>query len=46
MWIQLEAFAARHGADELILVSQIFDKSKRVRSLEIAAGDVAEVGGK
>jgi hypothetical protein len=29
--------SARHGADELIPVSQIFDHSKRVRSLEIAA---------
>jgi len=46
---QLESFAARHGADELILLSQIFDHSKRVRSLEVAAGvmagEVAEVEG-
>ena len=33
----LEAFAERHGADELILTSQIFDHAKRVRSFEIAA---------
>ena len=33
----LRAFAERHGADELILTSQIFDHAKRVRSYEIAA---------
>jgi len=33
----LQAFADRHGADELILTSQIFDHAKRVRSFEIAA---------
>ncbi len=46
---QLKAFAGRHGADELILISQIFKHSKHVRSLEIAAGvmagEVAEVKG-
>ena len=33
----LSAFAERHGADELILTSQIFDHAKRVRSYEVAA---------
>jgi alkanesulfonate monooxygenase SsuD/methylene tetrahydromethanopterin reductase-like flavin-dependent oxidoreductase (luciferase family) len=33
----LNAFAQKHGADELILTSQIFDHAKRVRSYEIAA---------
>jgi len=33
----LTAFAAAHGADELILATQVFDHHKRVRSFEIAA---------
>ncbi len=33
----LEAFAARTGADELIVVSQIFDHAARLRSYEITA---------
>jgi luciferase family oxidoreductase group 1 len=33
----LRAFAERHGADELILTSQIFEHAKRVRSYEIVA---------
>ena len=33
----LEAFAARTGADELIVVSQIFDHAARLRSCEITA---------
>ncbi|BBP74716.1 alkane 1-monooxygenase [Pseudomonas sp. Ost2] len=33
----LKDFAAIHGIDELILVSQIFEHPKRLRSLEIAA---------
>ena len=33
----LAAFAARTGADELIVTSQIFDHAARVRSFEIAA---------
>jgi luciferase family oxidoreductase group 1 len=33
----LSAFAAAHGADELILATQVFDHKKRVRSFEIAA---------
>jgi alkanesulfonate monooxygenase SsuD/methylene tetrahydromethanopterin reductase-like flavin-dependent oxidoreductase (luciferase family) len=38
---KLRVFADRHGADELILLSQIFDHAKRVRSIEIAAGVMA-----
>lgn len=34
----MSAFAARTGADELILVSQIHDHGKRLRSFEIVAG--------
>jgi alkanesulfonate monooxygenase SsuD/methylene tetrahydromethanopterin reductase-like flavin-dependent oxidoreductase (luciferase family) len=37
----LEAFAAQHQADELILVSQVFDHAKRVRSYEITAEAMA-----
>jgi len=33
----MAAFIARTGADELMLVCSVFDHSKRVRSLEIAA---------
>lgn len=33
----LNAFAQTHGADELILVSQVFDHQSRVRSYEIVA---------
>ncbi|MDQ3031061.1 MAG: LLM class flavin-dependent oxidoreductase [Myxococcota bacterium] len=33
----LAAFAERHGADELIVTSQIFDPTARLRSFEIAA---------
>jgi luciferase family oxidoreductase group 1 len=35
---QLEAFAARTGADELMVTSSIFDHAARVRSFEILAG--------
>ncbi len=41
----IEAFAARHGADELIVTAQVFDHAKRLRSFEItaeAAGIVSE----
>jgi luciferase family oxidoreductase group 1 len=38
----LHAFAAQHEADELILVSQVFDHAKRVRSYEIAGQAMAE----
>ncbi len=34
----LEAFVARTGADELMVVSQIYDHAARLRSYEIAAG--------
>jgi luciferase family oxidoreductase group 1 len=34
----LEAFAARTGADELMITSQIFDHAARLRSYEITAG--------
>ncbi len=34
----LEAFAARTGADELMITSQIFDHKARLRSYEITAG--------
>jgi luciferase family oxidoreductase group 1 len=34
---QLRSFAARTGADELMLTSQIFDHSARLRSFELAA---------
>ena len=34
---ELTAFIARTGADELMLVSSIFDHQKRLRSFEIAA---------
>ena len=33
----LAAFVARTGADEVMITSQIFDHSARVRSFEIAA---------
>jgi luciferase family oxidoreductase group 1 len=33
----LTAFAERHGADELILTTQVFDHDKRVRSFEVVA---------
>lgn len=33
----LEAFAERTGADELMVVSQIYDHAARLRSYEIAA---------
>jgi alkanesulfonate monooxygenase SsuD/methylene tetrahydromethanopterin reductase-like flavin-dependent oxidoreductase (luciferase family) len=33
----LKAFAARTGADELILTGSIFDHQKRLRSFELAA---------
>ena len=35
---ELEDFAARTGADELMVVSQIYDHAARVRSYQIAAG--------
>jgi len=34
---QLQAFIRRTGADELMIASQIFDHSARLRSYEIAA---------
>jgi hypothetical protein len=34
---QLQAFAARTGADELMITSQVFDHAARLRSFEIAA---------
>jgi luciferase family oxidoreductase group 1 len=34
---RLTAFAERHGADELMLTTQVFDHAKRVRSFEIVA---------
>jgi alkanesulfonate monooxygenase SsuD/methylene tetrahydromethanopterin reductase-like flavin-dependent oxidoreductase (luciferase family) len=33
----LEAFAARTGADELMVASQIYDHEARLRSYELAA---------
>jgi luciferase family oxidoreductase group 1 len=33
----LTDFAERHGADELIVTTQVFEHSKRVRSLEVVA---------
>jgi luciferase family oxidoreductase group 1 len=33
----IEAFAARTGADEIIITSHVFDHAARVRSIEIAA---------
>ena len=33
----MEDFAARTGADELMVVSQIYDHAARLRSYEIAA---------
>ena len=33
----LTAFAERHGADEMILTTQVFDHAKRVRSFEVVA---------
>jgi len=35
---QVEAFAARTGADELMVTSQIYDRQARLRSFEILAG--------
>jgi luciferase family oxidoreductase group 1 len=34
---RLTRFAERHGADELILTTQVFDHAKRVRSFEVVA---------
>jgi luciferase family oxidoreductase group 1 len=34
---RLTAFAERHGADELMLTTQVFDHDKRVRSFEVVA---------
>ena len=34
----LDAFAERHGADELMVTSQIHDHAARLRSYEIVAG--------
>ena len=34
---EIEAFAARTGADELMVVSHIYDHAARLRSLEITA---------
>jgi alkanesulfonate monooxygenase SsuD/methylene tetrahydromethanopterin reductase-like flavin-dependent oxidoreductase (luciferase family) len=34
---QLQAFVARTGADELMITSQIFDHTARLRSYQIAA---------
>ena len=34
---RMEAFVAETGADELMLVSSIYNHDKRLRSLEIAA---------
>ena len=34
---QLKAFIARTGADELMITSQIFDHSQRLRSYELTA---------
>ena len=36
----VEAFAARHGVDELMVVSAIYDHDARVRSYEILAAAV------
>jgi alkanesulfonate monooxygenase SsuD/methylene tetrahydromethanopterin reductase-like flavin-dependent oxidoreductase (luciferase family) len=38
----LEAFAARTGADELMLTSQIFDHRARLRSFEIVARGIGK----
>jgi alkanesulfonate monooxygenase SsuD/methylene tetrahydromethanopterin reductase-like flavin-dependent oxidoreductase (luciferase family) len=35
---QIRDFVARTGADELIIVSHIYDHAARLRSYEIAAG--------
>jgi len=37
----LTSFAERHGADELILTTQVFDHNKRVRSFEVVAEAMA-----
>jgi hypothetical protein len=39
----LQAFVSRTGADELMLTSQIFDHSARLRSYEIAASVRADI---
>ncbi len=38
---ELQAFVGRTGADELMIVSQIYDHEARLRSFEIAAGAMA-----
>lgn len=40
---QMQAFLDQTGADELILVSSIFEHEKRVRSYEITAEAIAEI---
>jgi luciferase family oxidoreductase group 1 len=42
----LKAFAEKHGADELMLTSQIFDHEARKRSYEIAASCLLPAGEK
>jgi luciferase family oxidoreductase group 1 len=39
--VQVEAFVARTGADELMVTSQIWDHRKRLRSYEIAAAMIS-----
>ncbi len=39
----LEDFAARTGADELMIAAQVFDHAARLRSYEIAAEGVRPV---
>ena len=41
----LTAFAERHGADELIITTQVFDHAKRVRSFEVVAEAMGLGGG-
>jgi luciferase family oxidoreductase group 1 len=41
----LRRFVAEHRPDEIILTAQIFDQSKRIRSLEIAGAALGALGG-
>jgi hypothetical protein len=39
----MSAFVERTGADELMITSQVFDHTARLRSFEIAAGALQPV---
>ena len=46
MYAPLEALVARTGADELIVVSDVYDHGKRLRSFELVAQARTKITGK